>query len=633
MGQLTRDYKWEDTVLGSPETWSQSLLTTISILLNSRFPMFLWWGPDLIQFYNDAYRPSLGNEGKHPTALGQRGIDCWPETWSVVKPLIDQVMSGGESTWSEDQLIPIYRNNKLEDVYWTYSYSRVIDESGKPAGVLAICNETTEKIKSYKIVREAEARFRNMIAHSPVAMLITRGDNMVFEEINPAMLQLIDRDESVIGKAWYDAMPELRGQPIIDQLYHTYHTRQAWTGYDQPIKINRNGKTEVGYFNISYRPLIIDDKVAGVLQTAVDVTESVNAYNELQLAKHELELAIESAELGTWDLNPITNCFIGNNRLKAWFGLPPDNEIALEEAINHIIEADRQNVIDAIQNALKPGSDGNYNIIYTIINPETQVRRTVKASGKAVFNAEGKAYRFSGILQDVTDDYQIQQRKDEFISVASHELKTPMTSLNASMQILQRLVKTDPTSDKVPMFVNKASNNLNKLLRLLDDLLNVTKIQQGQLALSKTVFNIAELVRDCTDHMHLDGNHQFTITGDSELMIYADYRRIDQVMINLINNAVKYAPQSRQIDINISHDAENAKISVRDYGIGINPEKLPHLFDRYYRVDALGHQFSGLGLGLYISSEIITRHGGEIGVESNKGEGSEFWFTLPINAD
>jgi signal transduction histidine kinase len=501
MGELTRSFDWSKTAIGRPENWSQSLLTTVSILLNSRFPMFLFWGPDLVQFYNDAYRPSLGNEGKHPTALGQRGEDCWPEIWPVIKPLIDQVMAGGESTWSEDQLIPIYRNNKLEDVYWTFSYSQVNDGTGKPAGVLVICNETTDKVLAYNIM----------------------------------------------------------------------------------------------------------------VQT-----------------KKELEFAIEAAELATWDLNPKTNRFISNERLKLWFGITTDDETDLSNATNAIAEEDRDKVSAAIEKAIEKGSDGNYDIVYTLTDLKTNVSRIVRAKGKALFDSNGDAYLFSGILQDVTEEFQLQQRKDEFISVASHELKTPITSISASMQILQKLIKTEAVSEKVTLFFNKANHNVSKLVRLLEDLLNVTKIQQGQLSLNKTRFNLTELINDCCEHLSIDVKHEFFINGDKDLMIYADYRRMDQVLVNLLNNAIKYSPQSKKVEITVEQNDNIVKVSVRDFGIGINPQKLPHLFDRYYRVDALGHQFSGLGLGLYICSEIINRHDGTIGVKSTFGEGSNFWFTLPI---
>ena len=501
MGELTRAFDWSKTPIGTPDTWPQGLLTTINIILNSRFPMFLYWGPDLIQFYNDAYRPSLGTSGKHPTALGQRGIECWPEIWPVIKPLIDQVMDTGESTWSENQLIPIYRNNKLEDVYWTFSYSRVMDENGKAGGVLVICNETTKQIESF---------------------------------------------------------------------------------------------------------------------------------NALKAAKDDLEFAIEAADLATWDLNPINNQFIGNDRLRSWFGIEGGREIELHTATDVIIEEDRRKVTEAIQNALKKGSDGNYSVVYTIQNPKDNIRRIVQAKGKAIFNTEGAAIRFSGILEDVTEDYQLQQRKDEFISVASHELKTPITSISASMQILQKLTKAETLPEKVTLFINKANNNLSKLVHLLDDLLNVTKIQQGQLGLNKTRFNLTEMIRDCCEHINVDNNQEFVINTTEAVMVDADYRRIDQVMVNLLNNAIKYSPQSKRVEITITHDDERATVAVRDFGIGINPEKLPHLFDRYYRVDALGHQFSGLGLGLYISSEIIHRHGGKIGADSTLGNGSNFWFSIPL---
>jgi PAS domain S-box-containing protein len=156
MGELTRSYPWENTCLGHPESWPQSLRTTLSIILNSRFPMFLWWGAELTCFYNDAYRPSLGNNGKHPGALGQPAQLIWSEIWDVIGPQIQQVMSGGGSTWNEDRLIPIYRNGQLEDVYWTYSYSPVCDEYGEIAGVLVICNETTAKVKQLITIEDTK---------------------------------------------------------------------------------------------------------------------------------------------------------------------------------------------------------------------------------------------------------------------------------------------------------------------------------------------------------------------------------------------------------------------------------------------------------------------------------------------
>src|ERR1700744_1598003 len=125
MSDLMLKKDWSKTPVGIIDQWPQSLRTTLSILLNSKFPMFLWWGPELICFYNDAYRPSLGENGKHPEILGMPAPQAWPEIWDAIKPLIDQVVNGGEGTWAEDQLIPIYRNGKMEDVYWTFSYSPV----------------------------------------------------------------------------------------------------------------------------------------------------------------------------------------------------------------------------------------------------------------------------------------------------------------------------------------------------------------------------------------------------------------------------------------------------------------------------------------------------------------------------
>jgi PAS domain S-box-containing protein len=145
MADLIRAFDWGRTRLGPVDTWPDTLITTVNLLLASRHPMFLWWGPELIQFYNDGYRPSIRAD-KHPTAVGQRGAECWPEIWSIIGPQIDAVMNEGASTWHINQLVPINRDGKLEEVYWTYSYSPVRDNRGAVQGTLVVCTETTDQV-------------------------------------------------------------------------------------------------------------------------------------------------------------------------------------------------------------------------------------------------------------------------------------------------------------------------------------------------------------------------------------------------------------------------------------------------------------------------------------------------------
>jgi PAS domain S-box-containing protein len=152
MADSIRKFDWDSNLLGPIEAWSDTLVTTVNLVLASRHPMFLWWGPELIQFYNDGYRPSIRDD-KHPSAIGQRGKDCWPEIWSIIGPQIESVMKQGNSTWNTNALVPINRNGKLEEVYWTYGYSPIRDKDGAVQGTLVVCSETTEQVLSERRLR------------------------------------------------------------------------------------------------------------------------------------------------------------------------------------------------------------------------------------------------------------------------------------------------------------------------------------------------------------------------------------------------------------------------------------------------------------------------------------------------
>jgi signal transduction histidine kinase len=234
------------------------------------------------------------------------------------------------------------------------------------------------------------------------------------------------------------------------------------------------------------------------------------------------------------------------------------------------------------------------------------------------------------IIEDVTEKYNLRQQKEEFISVASHELKTPITSLKATLQLVGRMVDGDfELNDKFRQLIKNAERSTEKLTQLVGDLLNTTKIEQGELALNKNNFAISEVMESCCSHIQLEGKYHIVYQGAHELKVYADRHKIDQVLLNFITNAIKYAPQSMEIIVAAEKLKTSVKISVTDHGDGIPADDLDKVFNRYYRADGSKREVSGLGLGLFISSEIIKRHGGEIGVNSTRGIGSSFWFTLP----
>ncbi|MEO3407326.1 ATP-binding protein [Mucilaginibacter sp. CAU 1740] len=245
-------------------------------------------------------------------------------------------------------------------------------------------------------------------------------------------------------------------------------------------------------------------------------------------------------------------------------------------------------------------------------------------------NEEGDVQMWVGTATDIEDIKQLQRQKDDFINITSHELKTPLTSLKSTIQLIEAM-QGNLTEKHLSTLIVRAGKGVNKLAYLIDELLYIGKVNEGQLNLNMERVNLMDIIRDSCSGISMATEFQINIIGDENFGVLVDPDRIEQVVINLVNNAVKYAPLSEVIDINFQAHGSYALVQVTDYGPGIPEDKLPFLFDRYYRVQMGGSQHSGLGIGLYISSEIIKKHGGVIGVNSELGRGSTFWFTFPIS--
>jgi len=225
----------------------------------------------------------------------------------------------------------------------------------------------------------------------------------------------------------------------------------------------------------------------------------------------------------------------------------------------------------------------------------------------------------------------LENKKDEFISIASHELKTPLTSVRGYIQLLERLPDVK-NNEKYKSYLAKTSTQLDKLRDLIDDLLDISKIESGKMKFNFQPISTEKLLDNTIDNVsQMYPSHRFRKLGKCTATILGDEMRLEQVLLNYLTNAIKYAPNSKEVFIECKLTDDNKiQIGVRDFGIGIPSDKHESIFDKFYRVEESSYKFQGLGMGLYICKEIIARHHGEYGVESELNKGSLFYFRLPL---
>lgn len=235
------------------------------------------------------------------------------------------------------------------------------------------------------------------------------------------------------------------------------------------------------------------------------------------------------------------------------------------------------------------------------------------------------------LMKEVETRKEAEKKKDEFIGIASHELKTPLTSIMGYLQLLERSVD-DHDSETRKKYVQRALAQLDKLHNLISELLDISKIESGELKLNKQTFSFDSLLNNTIEIIHqIHPRSKIVKSGDINIEVYGDAIRLEQVLINYFNNAFKYAPQSEEVHVITSVTAEGElNVQVKDFGLGIPKDKQKHVFQKFYQIEDSADRAPGLGLGLYICSEIIRRHHGNVGVESELNKGSTFYFSIPL---
>ncbi|HKG05615.1 MAG TPA: PAS domain-containing sensor histidine kinase [Pedobacter sp.] len=464
--------------------------------------------------------------------------------------------------------------------------------------------------------RECDAKFDTIFNLTSVASKIIRSDLTILK-VNKALCELLGYPED-----------EIVGTKILDHACeehkaHWHHLQdELWSKKVPFFKLQaclrRKDQSKVW---VDVTTILYDDQGETFGFTVLDDISGIKKYEESQ---KRLTVALKYSDTAVWELDLQTNEVSRSPDHDQIFGYEENQpQWTLESYYPHIAEQDLPSFKTAIAHI---ETEGGIDVQVRLVRTDG-ILRWLNMKGKTETDENGKVVRLIGVINDITKDKIIERHKDDFISIASHELKTPVTSLKASLQLLDKA--PDPQSDRTRLLISQANKGINRIALIIDDLLNAGKNYHEQLEFRKTKFNLYELAHEICEQFTSLETQIVTLNGDQKLMVYADSERIGRVLTNLISNAVKYAPGSTEIKVELQDETALIKVSVTDKGPGISQEKIPLLFDRYYQADDQQSQYSGLGLGLFICANIIRKHEGEIGVDSEPGQGSTFWFTLP----
>lgn len=662
-----------DVVLAKQQV-EQSEKTLYSMIRQAPVAMCIMMGPDFVVEVANKRMIELWGKPESdvlhkpifeglPDARGQ-GLEQW----------IDHVYRTGESHQSFEQPVVLLRNGKLETVYQNFVYEPYRDGNGKIIGVIAISNDVTAQVRA----KERQARLAAIVESSDDTIVSKTLQGIITSWNRAAVRMFGYTQEEAIGKHISLIIPTSRLQEeefIIGEIRagnkvdHFETVRVAKDGREIPI-------------SLSVSP-IIDEQgtIIGASKIARDITDQVAAQESTRRYTERLEiinLMVKSVSEDL-DLNKILQKVTDatTELTGAEYGVFRYNQVGEAEPSYVLYTAS-----DASRAAFETfGIRSDIDVFQTLFTNNRAVRiddlaknprygtRTSAADetsgqppfasylavpvfsrsgdvigglffghaepGKFTANHESLVVSIASQTAISIDNAKLYEevktlndKKDEFIGLASHELKTPLTSVNAYLQILAGM----PTDDKGKQFIQKALRQMKKLTTLVNDLLDISKIEAGKLQLKIAEFDLKKLMEEAIDLIG-HTNNKYRIFFDSSVKtcnIYSDSQRIEQVLINLLTNAIKYSSGADEVRVSLVCTSEEVKVGIQDFGVGIPSEKLPYIFSRFYRVEDVNPNISGLGIGLYLSNEIITRLDGKLWAESEVGKGSTFWFTLPI---
>ena len=636
-------------------------------------------GPDLVfELVNPLYQQLFpGRE-----ILGKAMLEAIPEVKGApIWDVLQDVYQTGKTFEGKQLLIPLARtgDGPVEDRYFNFIYQARTDAENKVDGILVFVIEVTDMIQVQQELGKQKRIYEAITTGTPDLMYVW-DLNYKFTYANNALLTMWGKtEETAIGKTllengyepWHAAMHEREidsivatKQPVRGEVAfpHAVLGKRVYDYILVPVFGEQGEVVAVAGTtrDVSDRKAM-EETLAETTEELQAINEEMAATNEEQAASNEeltatnyelaevnrqlsdareqieqssimVRLAIEAANFGTWFIHSVTREFITDTRLKELFGYYPDEELSIEQALAQIAEDYRDDVTQKLENAIY--GNGDYDVTYPVDGLHDQKRRWLRAIGNLKADPSGAFSAFTGVVMDVTEQHLDEQRKNDFIGMVSHELKTPLTSLTAIIQVSDSKLKS--SEDKfLAGAMEKANLQVKRMSSMINGFLNVSRLESAKLLIDKKEFNLDELIEEVVkENSAVMSSHVIHFESCDHILVNADPDKIGSVLTNLISNAVKYSPKGKVVTISCDVIGDKAQVSVKDEGMGIKAADREKVFDRYYRVETNHTQhISGFGIGLYLSAEIVHRHEGDIWVESESGVGSTFYFSIPYEKE
>ncbi|MDQ3847038.1 MAG: PAS domain-containing protein, partial [Bacteroidota bacterium] len=615
----------------------------------------------------DDYVIELANDnllqvwGRTADVIGKPLLQAIPELQGQgYIELLNQVRETGTPYYAFERPITLVRNGKKEVLYFDFVYKPYYEQGNdKAIGVFAVGHDVT-------VLVQARQKFKNVIEQAKDPILILKGEDMVLEVANEALFKIWNVSASSIGKTFLEILPEMRGQGFLELLQQVYRTGEPFQGYEVPAVFEEaNGEKRTVYFNFTYQPYReVDGSISGVLVLATDVSEQVAAKRKVEESSQELQLAVEIADLGTFQIDWLRQTGSFTNQIRDWFGFT-QGQMDMNTIISAIHPEDQHRVIQALEWSTVSDENSHHDMIYRVQNRFTGKEYHLRSIGKALFKSEGKAYQIIGVIQDITaqvlhqkkleeSEEELQKRVlertlelemrnrelEQFTHVSHHDLQEPLRKIMMFTNMVQS-EGAGKLSEASQMRLEKVADAASRMSAALRDILNYASLNKEgfmEVGLDEVLAAVQ------TDLELVIAEKKARITYDALPTVKAVPQQMHQLFYNLISNALKFSKPGASSLIHIAcrslsneetaahPDLDQQKrfyeILVHDNGIGFNQEAADKIFGMFQRLHSK-QTYAGTGIGLALCKKVMMNHGGKIWANSLEGEGATFHVLLP----